>query len=97
MAIRMIEDKPEFMKFEVVGESHGFCNVLRRILIEDEYVVFAGYSLDHPLLSNPIMSIRTQNKLARDALKDALEKLIARSNEFSKKFEEAVESFEAFE
>ncbi len=96
MTIRMIEDKPEFMKFEVIGESHGFCNVLRRILIEDPYVVFAGYSLEHPLLSNPIMSVRTQDKPAKEALKEALEKLIARSNEFAIKFDESVQNFEPF-
>ena len=95
MKIHMIEEKPDFLKFEIVGESHGFCNVLRYILIEDEHVVFAGYSIDHPLLSSPIMSIRTQGKSAKDALRDALEKLIARSNEFGKKFEETVQSFES--
>ena len=94
MKIRMIEEKSDFLKFEIIGESHGFCNALRYILIEDENVVFAGYSIEHPLLSSPIMSIRTQGKSAKEALKEALEKLIARSNEFGKKFEETVQNFE---
>ncbi len=90
MEPKIIENSRYEIKFEVVGEGHSFCNLLRKTLLEEPAVEFAGYSIDHPLLSNPVFTLRTKRRQANVVLREALEKMLARTEEFRKKFKQAV-------
>ncbi len=35
------------VEFDIAKQSHGFCNLLRRILLDDERVVLAAYKFDY--------------------------------------------------
>ncbi len=35
------------VEFEIQKQSHGFCNLLRRILLDDQRVVVAAYKFDY--------------------------------------------------
>jgi len=83
-----IEVKSEkTLELEIIahGETHGFCNALRSILMEDNDVEYAVYSIDHPLIGEPIITIKTKRgKRPRKVLKKAAKKLQKNSEEFKK-------------
>ena len=82
------------LEIKIHGEGHTLCVPLRSILFEDEDVVFAGYRIKHPLIPEPTLYIKTNGKKTPiDALKDAIKKLIERSDEFISKFAEQLEEF----
>ncbi|MFW9847239.1 MAG: RpoL/Rpb11 RNA polymerase subunit family protein [Candidatus Thorarchaeota archaeon] len=81
------------LKIELQDEHHGFCNLLRKTLLEEPSVEFAGYNIDHPLLASPVVTVRTKKQSKRQAkvvLREALEKMLARTEEFRKAVNQAV-------
>lgn len=87
----IIDDKTLELTFEVKDESHGVCNALRHILMQDPDVEFAVYNIDHPLTGKPQMTIKTKRgKRPRSALKKAAEELQKESSEFKKLIDEAL-------
>ena len=81
------------IKVEFQEEGHGFCNLLRKTLLEEPSVEFAGYTIDHPLLAHPIVSLKTKRRQANVVLREGLEKMLARAEEFRKKFNQAVSDY----
>ena len=67
--------------------------MLRKTLLEEPSVEFAGYTIDHPLLANPIVSLKTKKRQANVVLREGLEKMLARAEEFRKKFNQAVSDY----
>lgn len=90
MKPRTIENTKFELKFEIGGEGHSFPNLLRKTLLEESSVEFAGYNIDHPLLASPIVTLRTQKRQANVILREALEKMLARTEEFRKKFKQSI-------
>lgn len=90
MKPRLIEKARHELKIEYQGEGHAFCNFLRKTLLEMPSVEFAGYNIDHPLLSSPIVTIRTKKRQANVVLREGLETMLARTEEFRKKFNQSV-------
>jgi DNA-directed RNA polymerase subunit L len=87
---RTIENTKYELKFEIGGEGHSFPNLLRKTLLEEPSVEFAGYNIEHPLLASPIVTLRTQRRQANVVLREALEKMLARTEEFRKKFKQSI-------
>ena len=81
------------IKVEFQEEGHGFCNLLRKTLLEEPSVEFAGYTIDHPLLAHPVVSLKTKRRQANVVLREGLEKMLARAEEFRKKFNQAVSDY----
>lgn len=82
---KIIEDKTLELTFEIEDESHGVCNALRHILMQDDDVEYAVYNIDHPLTGKPQMTIKTKRgKRPRNALKKAAKQLQTESSEFKK-------------
>jgi len=76
------------LELMVPGESHTICNVLRKILMEDEEIDYAVYGIDHPLIGEPIITIKAKRtKDPKKSLLKASNKLKDQSNEFKKLIE----------
>ncbi|WP_400251227.1 DNA-directed RNA polymerase subunit L [Methanobrevibacter smithii] len=89
--IEIIEDKTLELEFIVHGESHGVCNALRHILMQDSDVEYAVYNIDHPLTGEPNMTIKTKRgKRPRKVLKKAASQLKDDAADFKKLIEEAL-------
>jgi DNA-directed RNA polymerase subunit L len=87
----IIEDKTLELTFVVKDESHGVCNALRHILMQDPDVEYAVYNIDHPLTGKPEMTIKTKRgKRPRNVLKKAAEELQKESSDFKKLIDEAL-------
>jgi DNA-directed RNA polymerase I and III subunit RPAC2 len=89
MKPRTIEHTKYELKFEIGGEGHSFPNLLRKTLLEEPAVEFAGYNIEHPLLASPILTLKTKRRQTNVVLREALEKMLARAEEFRKKFKQA--------
>jgi DNA-directed RNA polymerase subunit L len=78
---------------EVDGEGHTLCNLLESVLLEDEDVEFASYSISHPLVAKPVITVRTKgNKSPEDALREAVRKILERGRMLREEFEKAFKS-----
>lgn len=62
MKIKVVEKSAKELKIEIEGEGHTFCNVLQRIILKNATVDMAGYNITHPLVSNPIIYVRTKGR-----------------------------------
>lgn len=95
MEIKILNKTSDEMRIEILREGHTFCNLLQKALLEDETVEIGGYSIEHPLVSNPIVYVRMKEKRKPEkrpetALKEAAEKIRHRSREFRIGFEKAL-------
>jgi len=96
MKPRVVEQDRYELRIEFHEEDHGFCNLLRKTLLEEPSVEFAGYNIDHPLLASPVVTVRTKKSSRRQAtvvLREALEKMLARTEEFRKDVIQAVSDY----
>lgn len=89
MELKVIENSKYALVAEIGGEEHSFCNLLRKTLLEEEAVDFAGYNIEHPLLASPVFTLRTKRRQANVVLREGLEKMLARTEEFRKRFHQA--------
>ncbi len=67
------------MKIEIIGETHTFCNALRKELWNDKDVQVAGYNIEHPLVSNPVLTLETEKKDPKKVLEAAVKRLKKRN------------------
>jgi len=91
----VLEKKPNELRIEIEGEDHSFCNVLQKVLLEDETIEMAGYNIPHPLVSNPIVYVRTKGQRRPEtALRNAAEKIRKGNKEFRETFEKALKEWQ---
>ena len=95
MQVKVLEKRANELRIEVEGEDHTFCNVLQKALLEDETIEMAGYNIPHPLVSNPIVYVRTKGQRRPEtALRNAAEKIRKQGKEFRETFEKALSDWE---
>jgi len=99
MNLRVLKRTPDEMRIEIEGEGHTFCNLLQKTLLEDDTVDVAGYSIQHPLVSNPVIYVRMKakrkpEKRPETALKEAAEKIRQCNKEFRVSFEKALREWQ---
>jgi len=83
-------DKQE-LQIVVNGEGHSFCVALQNFLLKDDSLEFSGYTIEHPLLGNPVISLRTKGRRRpENALLDAAKSLNKTLEELKKTFIEAM-------
>ena len=86
MEIEIIEDTKLELEMIIHGEDHTICNVLRKYLMEDDDVEYAVYGIDHPIIGEPHMTIKTKRgKRPRTVLKKASEQIKEDAEDFKSK------------
>ncbi len=95
MEIKVLKKTRDEIRVEITGEGHTFCSLLEKALLEDPMIEVGGYSLQHPLVSNPVVHVRMKEKRKPEkrpetALKEAAEKARNLTNEFRVSFEKAL-------
>jgi DNA-directed RNA polymerase subunit L len=89
--VRVVNKASNELKLEVDGVGHTLCNLLQRMLLEEESVELAGYDIPHPMTSSAIVYVRTKGRVRpEDVLKRALMKAREGNTEFGKEFEKAL-------
>lgn len=96
MKVNFIKKTKRELEIEVEGEGHSLFNALRKVLFEDNSVIFAGYHIKHPMIGKTVFMIKTDgNKTAKDALTDAINNLRGKIGEFREKFLEVKDKLSA--
>lgn len=88
MKLNVIEKEKNKIRIEIVGETHTFCNALRKELWNDDDVKVAGYNIEHPLVANPVLTLETDKKDPKKVLEAAIKRL----RDKNEKIREAVKS-----
>ncbi len=88
MKLNVIEQEKNKIRIEIIGETHTFCNTLRKELWNDDDVKIAGYNIEHPLVANPVLTLETDKKDTKKVLEAAIKRLRDRNE----KIREAVKS-----
>lgn len=74
------------MKIELIGEDHTFANALRNELWANKSVRIAGYNIEHPLVSSPVLMINCDGKEdPKKILLKTVESLREKNNELISK------------
>lgn len=86
----MLVDEEKKILFELKGESHGFCNLLKEKLKEDKDVKITSYRVKHPLIGVPELLIETNGKKSpQKALEEAIKRTKQQVKDFNKTFSKA--------
>lgn len=83
MKVKILKRTSNELKIEVEGIGHTICNLLQKRLLEDENVALAGYDVPHPLISNPVIYVRTKGDLSPE---EALRKTVNKTRKINKEF-----------
>jgi len=95
MNLKVLERNSNELRLEIEGEGHTFCNVLQKVLLEDGTIEMAGYDIAHPLVTNPVIYVRTKGKRHPEtALREAAEKIRGKDKEFRASFEKALKEWQ---
>jgi DNA-directed RNA polymerase subunit L len=62
MEVKILKSDKNSIKVELIGENHTFANALRKELWNDSGVKLAGYNIEHPLVSNPVLVVDGDGK-----------------------------------
>lgn len=89
MELSVVKETENQLVFELIGEDHTFCNLLRDTLWEDKSVDMAAYKLDHPLTRKPTFMLIVKKGEPRSVLKRTAEKITARFSELGDKLSRA--------
>lgn len=81
MEINVIHEDKDAIEFEVKEETHTFCNILRDELAVMGNVTYAAYSIKHPLVSSPVLVVKTSDGKARKVVEKAVSELKGRVKE----------------
>ena len=72
MDVNILEKEKKRLKFELVGKTHTLANALSKELWNDKNVVVAGYTVEHPMVSNAVMIVETDKTDPKKALTSAI-------------------------
>ena len=84
MKLKILEEEKNKLKIEVIGETHTLCNVIRNELWENKSIDVAGYHIEHPMVSSPVLFIETEKEAPKKALMNAASSLKKKISELSK-------------
>lgn len=87
MELSVFEQTKNRLVFEIKGEGHSLCNLLKKELYNDETIITAGYVIEHPQVGVPKFFIETKaGTSSKDALLDAIKRLKKQNEKFEELF-----------
>jgi DNA-directed RNA polymerase subunit L len=91
MKLKFLENKKNKMIIEIQGETHTFCNALKKELWNDKHVKLAGYDIEHPFVGVPRLIIETDSSESpKKALTEAAKRLEKKADSFKQAFSKGV-------
>lgn len=84
MEFIVVEEEKNKLVFELKGETHTFCNLLKSELRKLKSVTLVSYRIDHPLVGIPTFMLETSGTDPRKALKEALKNVKKLVKDFQK-------------
>ena len=84
MEFKVLEESKTKLVFELLDETHTFCNLLKEEIRKVKGVNIVAYRIDHPLVGIPRFQLETKGVEPRKAIKEALKNIRKLSVEFEK-------------
>jgi DNA-directed RNA polymerase subunit L len=75
MEIVTIENEKNRLKFQIKGEGHTFCNVLKKELWNDKSVEITGYNIEHGMTTDPVFTLEVSKGDPKKVLLEAVSRL----------------------
>ena len=69
MEFKILEESKNKLVFQLIGETHTFCNLLKDALQNVKGVEIATYRIDHPLVGVPQFLVETKSIEPKKAYK----------------------------
>lgn len=83
MNVNILEDEENRTVFKVKGIDHGFCNVIKEELWNDDDIEVATYTIEGTEDDTPRFVVETsEGSEAKQAVKDAIQRLKDKTEEF---------------
>ncbi len=86
--VRVVEKKTDFLKVVLVGEDHTVANLLAKYAIRHPDVAYAAYNIEHPLISDPVLVIRTKGRDPVEVLREVIDNVLRDLGEVEEKAKE---------
>ena len=86
MEINVQEHTKHRLVFELQGEGHTFCNVLKKALWLGKALDIAGYTIEHSLVSHPRFVVASEKHDPVSLLAGAVERMQKTTAELQDKF-----------
>ncbi|MFH1850050.1 MAG: DNA-directed RNA polymerase subunit L [archaeon] len=87
MEIKIQEESGRRLEAEFIGSGHTICNALSEQLQCEKDVESAGYTINHPLVGEPLIVVDTNGKRSPKAvILSSLGKLKKMNDKFRKEF-----------
>ena len=83
MEIKVLEKSKTKFGFNLIGEGHALCSVLKKELWNDKNVSVSGYYIEHPSVGMPTFMIECKDSPTK-ALEDAAKRLKKKNSELLK-------------
>lgn len=91
MKLKILEDKKNKLILEIKGETHTFCNALKKELWNDSHVKAAGYTISHPYIGIPKIIVETDgSESPKKALIEAAKRLQKEADKFKEAFSKGI-------
>ncbi len=87
MEISVLKEEKGKLKLGIKGETHTFCNYLRKDLWSDQSIKTAGYNIEHSLTGHPVLMIETDEKAdPKKVLQKTVDRLKKQNKELRDQF-----------
>ncbi|MBC7114570.1 MAG: DNA-directed RNA polymerase subunit L [Archaeoglobi archaeon] len=90
MEVKIISKTDNELKMEIRGEDHTLLNLLRTNLLEYPSVEEVWYDISHPMVSHPVLYLRTKDEDPIELLKKVLNVIKEDLDELDRNFREAL-------
>lgn len=87
MEIKVLEQEKNKLKIEIKGETHTLCNAIRNELWGEKSVEIAGYQIEHPMVSSPVLFVETEKEDPKKTLINAAASLKKKNAELRKQLD----------
>ncbi|MET1101693.1 MAG: DNA-directed RNA polymerase subunit L [Pyrodictiaceae archaeon] len=74
--VKILKLEDNYVEFELVGEDYTIANLIAKYAINHPNIKYSAYSIEHPLISNPKIIIRTKEKKAIEAIYEVLNTIL---------------------
>ena len=86
MSVKIIIDEKNEFEAEFPGVDKSLVQLLAERLTADKNVEFAAYKLEHPVVANPKLYVRTKKGDAKTLVIEKIAEVKGELEEFKKKF-----------
>lgn len=83
MELKILKDEKENLEVQI--DNLTIAELLRVYLNKDDKVAFAAWKREHPT-ENPILAVKTKGKMAKKAVKDAVDAVVKELDKVDKDF-----------